>query len=190
MIWALSLLLLCGGGPQDVAPDPGPAPSPLLDHKRELMGDPRPFVHLTPDAILVYFKHVDLKRIPVEELGDSPRATLRRSRVRTWIPPPSRPTLLADDTSIDDVDPFELTLRVDDMPETFVAWLEDGTLLAFTPNPAHRSAVEVLRRLQRDDPTLAETSSESWDRSLLVRLEAASAREFYWLLQEGTGVIY
>ena len=190
MRWALSLLLCYGVMPQEEASDSGRESIPLLEYKRELMGDPRPFVHLTPDGILVHFKHVDLKRIPVVELREDAPKDLRWSRVRTWSPTPERPTLVADDSSIDDVDPLELILRVDDMPDVFVVWLEDATLLAFTSNPEHRTSGEVLGRLERDHPSLADTLAEPWDRSLFIRLEAGAARELYWLLQEGTGVIY
>lgn len=170
----------------------------LLEYHLELARGSRAYVHLAPEAVTVYVRAIQVKRLPVTEArGLSPQIP-RLSRVGVRTPgfplkevvvrvgaPPVDPS--------DTVSSLQEIVGVDDMPDTFSVELADGSVL-FVTSTAAVGFVNGFRRLMlRGQVTLSYLWKRAWARParlIQLKLESPWARHLYWLLQEDLGVIY
>lgn len=157
----------------------------LMELKLELAKDAKPYLHLTPEGIFVYFKTILLKNLKVLRIEPEPQGVLKVSRVVGWAPPISRPTIHSDSKPVD----YLNILEVDDMPDSFVVLFDDGQV--WTINPIETSSPisgyeEILNRLKEIDESLYKLDAELVTQ---IFLEETQARELYWILQEDLAAI-
>lgn len=156
---------------------------PLLDFRAELALSDRPYLHLTPEGVLIYFRADLLKTFPVKRLETSHQRPLRMSRVDSWIPELLRPVVVLQEGSVEDLEEvLEKRLDLQDVPSEFTILFEDGTAVRVT---AGESGWAEFRALHRSG---AQANTRPW--LFLQFHEEDDSRQLYWHLQERMGVIY
>lgn len=170
----------------------------LLRHRVALAEDKQAFLQLDAESIQVLIKGLSVKRLPVKSLESAPSGPWRRSRVKSITPaePPRGVVVHAEQINPDtlgSVSSAEEMVSVSDMPDGFSVALEDGSLLLIVGETDRGT----MYRLKSGLLQLKVVYSFLWRRSLgrpvrLLKLELASetAREMFWLLRPGMGVIY
>lgn len=156
---------------------------PLFDLRAELAADDRPYLHLTPEGVLIYFRTTLLKTLPVVRLETADRHPLRISRVESWAPELRFPVVVLNEIPGEEVAAVvEERLRLDDAPSAFTVLLEDGTAVLVTAAASDRSALRALQEMGgpgHKQPVL-----------FLQLRDEDDCRQLHWHLQEEMGVIY
>jgi hypothetical protein len=173
----------------DHSQDPCDQPASLLQYKEEISRGEKPFVHVTPEAAIVYFKGFILKRLDFRGFRRVGRTPLQCGRVLSWAPPPDRPKVVLEAETLEPIDRLELILGVEDMPHRFAVLLNRGDVLAVNTDAAEAFLNEVVLEEEGSDPPSIPVLV-SRRRTLKIEMPASHAREFYWLLRENMAVIY
>ncbi len=161
---------------------------PLLHLKLELARENRAGFHIESKAVVVYFRGMELKRLPVVRSESWLNRPLALSRTLSLTPALEIPVLdLSGKDSLPSLDPLAHTLRLDDMPDTFEVALADGTMLFVTSDEKN---LTVFCELKKGRGSPADTLLAQADQMLFLLMTADAARQFYWALRPGAGVIY
>lgn len=169
-----------------------------LEHHVELARKPKAYFQLTPAAVVVYMKGLEVKRLPVERSKglnpNLPALAYIKSRMSAF---PLRQVVVRheyvpEDPSATVASPEEI-VSVDDMPDSFAFELDDGSFVLVTSGASVGFAGGVRKMMLRSRVLLSylwRRLQRSSLRLILLRMDPPSARHFYWLVQEGMGVIY
>ena len=169
-----------------------------LQARVELAREGRPFVELTIESVKVYLKGFQVKTLKVQDFDAIRKGPLQWSRVASRIPLRKVKKVvqvvehLEPDTE-GAVSSLEEIVALEDMPSSYTILLEDGSVFMIT-SPEGLGVGGWTRYLL----LMTRTSTRyMWNRfenssveAAILSMEPSDARQLYWLLEEGTGVIY
>lgn len=187
-ILKLTLLLLTWGASPLEAADEGSNEtddllnSPLFLFKAELAEEGRPYLHVTPESVILYFKSLALKTLTVSSLDYCHEHPLQKSEILNWNPRPGGPVVVIEEGDIDEslLARMGERLALNEVPATFSIVLEDGAILVVTPDDSLRRKFQSFRSLEEEENSPV----------LFIQMPEEDARQLFWHLQEGMGVIY
>jgi hypothetical protein len=160
----------------------------LLEYKLELASQSVPYIHVTSDGVLVYFRNLLLKKFTVEDLTYSRRFPLRMSRIAGWWPLVEAPQWKVESSPPARGVETARILHVNDMPERYWIALVDGALLRISSgSPPETQPPSIPEELQSG---VDEFTDPATTPVISVRLTRNAAQGLYWLIQSGTGVVY
>jgi len=184
MLTGVFMLLLLGMPAASNEPASEDILPPLLQYRLDLSRDPRAFVQIMPEAISVFFRGLRVKTLPVEAFSRLGNGSLAKSRVQGRRPSPPEVMVRAAPEG-----KYAMTLakiiQLGKMPSAYSVEFADGSRLYVTSDSSDwkvfQSVAEgrAARRLKRSGRDI-----------LFLRMKPERAKEFYWLLEQDTGVIY
>lgn len=158
-----------------------PLNAPLFVYKAELAEDGQPYLHITPEAVILYFRSLKLKSLSVTSLDYCHPHPLEKSRVLSWNPRPGGPIVVIEEEARDAVlERMGERLALNEVPETFSIVLEDGAIIVITPDESLRRKFRHFRSLEEEEKFPV----------VFIQMPVDAARQLFWHLQEEMGVIY
>ena len=171
-------------------------PGHLLEHHLELAAEQKAYLQITPAGIWVFFNGVAVQFLPVRRAGGlAPETQMARVEGKLPVTPPPRIVVDADRIVARSaaVDTLEEIVSLEDMPPMFVLLLDDGSaILIRSEEPRgfgsffRRKGLELKFAWRWLHSALRADSSEA----AVLEMDARGARWFYWIVEEGMGVIY
>ncbi len=168
----------------------------LLELRLALARRDQAYLEVHGDSIVVSIKGLEVRRFQVEDSEGLSTGEFSAADVQQRVPSPivklvEVPT--EPDDKLGSVGSPEDRVSVSDMPENYYLILSDGShwLVASGDWKAPSAALERwLIRSRASFSYLSHWSSRASARLFLTRLSPADAQNLYWIIQEGTGVIY
>ncbi len=189
----LMLLSLFSGGDQD--PDPA-----RLSARLELLRHGGVYVESTGDALEVYAGGWKVQRFPARIVEITRGKPAGVSQVDELVPLEPAPAAIIDSEQVAaeagdtdaDVSTLEQIIGVEKMPETFVAYFDDGSIWVVNPG----DWVGFSRLWKKGELQLKMARHLFWQavelegfRISFVSLDPDSARRLYWILEDGMPVV-
>lgn len=183
-----------------LATDPLPVPldPALLEYRLQLARQTAAYIEINEEAVTAYIKGMEVKRFPVARAQLSSRGRPRLSKVaaKTAALETRQVIVKVEQVSANPSDtvssPDEI-VSVDDMPETFALSLEDGSVFFITGNASdgvlNRYRKEWLKCRVGCAFLLRQLLSQPV-RAGVIEMEPQLARQLFWLLRPGMGLIY
>lgn len=173
----------------------------LLRSHIALAKERRAYLQLEEGAILVYVKGVKLERLPVRRvLGPSPGTSVARVTARVSAVPLPKVVVDSEEVAaaaekdrLGSVSSLDEIVSVNDMPETYMVELSDGSTWYVTSEEWTGVVDWTLKKLFQY--RVAFRSAREWithDGAALtvLNVEPRIARRLFWLLREDMGVIH
>lgn len=177
-----------------------PADLPRLSARVELLKQGGVYLESTSDALEVYAGGWKVQRFPATILEISRGKPAGASQVEELAPLVPAPSAVIDSEKVaaessdtnSDVSTLDQIIGVDKMPDTYIAYFDDGTIWVVNPGDwvgfgrlweKGKLQLRMARHLFRQALDL-----EGF-KICFLSMDPASAQHLYWILEEGTPVV-